>query len=91
MEAVIDPSVGVDQIAAASDGKLEVLPTVIYFDYSGYGFKKHNPIVLAVAQAFAYLIKDGEFAAILNKWGVGNTGLPCKCAEIDGKPIKPVF
>jgi polar amino acid transport system substrate-binding protein len=90
VEAVIDPSVGVDQVAAASDGKLEVLPTVIFADSSGYGFKKNNPIVPAVAQAFAYLIKDGEFAAILNKWGIGNIGLPCKCSEIDGKVIKPV-
>jgi polar amino acid transport system substrate-binding protein len=90
VEAIIDPSVGLDQIASASAGKLEVLPAVIFADLSGYGFKKHNPIVPAVAQAFAYLIKDGEFAAILNKWGVGNTGLSCKCAEMDGNAFKPV-
>ncbi|WP_457093636.1 transporter substrate-binding domain-containing protein [Microvirga sp. P5_D2] len=67
------PSVG--YIIKQTKGVFAKTPTADLTGYSGFAFKKGDPMAVVVKEALGALIKDGTYMKVLNEWNMGEMAL----------------
>jgi polar amino acid transport system substrate-binding protein len=67
------PSVG--YIIKQTRGAFSTTPTADLTGYSGFAFKKGDPIALVVKEALGALIKDGTYMKVLKEWNMTEMAL----------------
>ncbi|WP_366552675.1 transporter substrate-binding domain-containing protein [Aquibaculum sediminis] len=76
------PSVG--YIIKQTDGVFATTPTPYLTGYSGFAFKKGDPMALAFKEALGALMEDGSYMQILEDWNMAETALDAPL--LNGEP-----